>query len=81
MSEEEYRKIVLPEELIKLLERIDHATQMEIPEIYRAALNRYNDLLPDWNICSYSIEKKGDYAEQIDDMIRFLESLKRTVKQ
>ena len=48
----------------------------KITDVLDAVLLRYNELFPDWEITALSIEKCRDKNEQIDRVIRMLESLK-----
>lgn len=63
-------------EFRQLLERIGRATDLEIPEIFRVALERYNVCFPDWEVSTISVEKKENRNEQIDNVIRILERMK-----
>ncbi len=68
---------IMTAEFRQLLERIGRATDLEIPEIFRVALDRYNACFPDWEVSTISIEKKEDRNEQIDNVIRILERMKK----
>ncbi len=59
-----------------LLERIAQADDMEIQDLLKAVTNRYAELYPDWEICTFSLEKAKDRNEQIDREIAFLQGLK-----
>lgn len=67
---------IMTTELRKLLERIGSAADLEIPEIFRVALERHNACFPDWEISTISIERKGDRNEQFDNVIRVLQRMK-----
>ena len=67
---------IMTAELRQLLERIGRATELEIPEIFRAALARYNACFPDWVVSAVSVENKGDRNEQLDNVIRVLQRMK-----
>lgn len=59
-----------------IYEQIAKVSGYEINDVVNAVVNRYGELFPDWEIGTYSIEKKGSRNEQIDRMINFLEKLK-----
>ena len=58
------------------IDKIAEATPEEVEEALQAVLDRYQILYPDWSVCTMSIDKKGSRIEQLDTMIRMLESLK-----
>jgi len=62
------------------IEKIAEADEWEIEEALRAVLKRYDELHPDWVVSTMSVEKKRDQNEQLDAMIRTLESLKTSKK-
>ena len=59
-----------------IYEQIEKASGCEINDVVIAVVKRYGELFPDWEIGTYSIEKKGNRDEQIDRLINFLEKLK-----
>ena len=59
-----------------IFDLIDRLTDREIGEVVDAVLRRYNDLFPDWEIATVSINKKEDREEQLNNIIRLLENLK-----
>ena len=63
---------------VDLIEAISHASDLEINDVLQAVLQRYAELFPDWDVCTFSLQKKGDRNEQIDNIIRVYESLKKT---
>lgn len=67
---------IMTAEFRQLLERVGNATDFEIPEIFRVALERYNACFPDWGVSIISVEKKEDLNEQIDNVIRVLQRMK-----
>ena len=44
----------------QILDKIYAATPNEIEQILKAALARYRDLYPQWDISTLSLEKAGD---------------------
>ncbi len=48
----------------------------DIAELFRMALERYQQLYPEWEITVISWERNADRNRQIDDMIRYLERRK-----
>ena len=48
----------------------------EINNVVNAVVRRFGELFPDWEIGTYSFEKKGNRNEQIDRLISILEKLK-----
>ena len=59
-----------------LLNQIARAEKEDMDSILRAALKRYGELFPDWEITTFSLPKGSDRAEQIDRAIALLESMK-----
>ena len=59
-----------------LLKRISQANHLEIPELVDAVISRYNELYPDWEISTVSIEKSRDRNTQIDRIISVMQALK-----
>ena len=59
-----------------LIQQIASADAEQIEHIISAALERYRDLFPDWEIMLFSLERKGSREEQIDQFIRLLQKLK-----
>ena len=59
-----------------IYEEIAKISVFEINDVLDAVVSRYSELFPDWEIGTYSIEKKGNRNEQIDRMISFMEKLK-----
>lgn len=59
-----------------MLEQIQNATREEISDILLAAMNRYRELYPDWEIFYTSIEKSVDKNAQLDQMIALLERMR-----
>ena len=59
-----------------IFDQIKEIPDYEINDVVNAVVNRYGELFPDWEIGTFSIEKKRDRNEQIDRMIDFLEKLK-----
>ena len=62
----------------QILDKIDAATPNEIEQILKAALARYWDLYPQWDISTLSLEKAGDKNEQLDRVIDLLRNMKES---
>ena len=60
----------------ELLEQIAEAGHEEIEILLHAVLRRYGALYPEWEISVISLERTGDQAEQLDNIIRRLEWMK-----
>lgn len=60
-----------------MIDMIKNATEDEITEIVMAALKRYRELFPDWEISTINIDKTEDKNTQLDQMIALLEHMKR----
>jgi len=62
----------------QILDKIDAATPNEIEQILKAALARYRELYPEWDISTLSLEKAGDKNEQLDRVIDLLRNMKES---
>ena len=62
--------------MVDLCEEIAKANEFEIAELVQAAIKRYNELFPDWEIGTVSIQKSDDKSKQLDQMITMLQQLK-----
>ena len=62
----------------QILDKIDAATPNEIEQILKAALARYRELYPGWDISTLSLEKAGDKNEQLDRVIDLLRNMKES---
>ena len=62
----------------QILDKIDAAPPKEIEQILKAALARYRDLYPQWDISTLSLEKAGDKNEQLDRVIDLLRNMKES---
>ena len=62
----------------QILDKIDAAPPKEIEQILKAALARYRDLYPEWDISTLSLEKAGDKNEQLDRVIDLLRNMKES---
>lgn len=60
----------------KILQYISTATADKIPELLMTVLERYNEVFPDWEISTVSIQKDGTEREQIGRMIKILEEMR-----
>ena len=59
-----------------LLDGIRKAKKEEIGELVKAALDRYRELYPDWEVITVAIEKNRNRNEQLDRIIALLEKMK-----
>lgn len=59
-----------------LYDEIEKVDSYEIRYVLEAVIERYNELFPDWEIGTFSIERCKDKNEQIDQIIAFFEKLK-----
>ena len=64
-----------------LVKQIENASDIEINDIWFAVKKRYSELFPDWEIIMVPIEKPKNINEQLDNLICFLERLKRNYNQ
>lgn len=62
--------------MIDLVEQIGKAIDFEIGELLKAVLKRYAVLFPDWEVCTFSVQKSEDKNQQIDRMIEMLQKFK-----
>ena len=62
----------------QILDKINAATPNEIEQILKAALARYRELYPEWDISTLSLEKAGDKNEQLDRVIDLLRNMKES---
>lgn len=59
-----------------LIKAISQADELAIEELLTAVLARFAVLYPDWEVATFSVNKKEDKNEQLDSMIKILEGLK-----
>ena len=59
-----------------LVDLIACCNAVEIENVLKAVIHRYNVLFPDWEVTVFSIEKRKDRNQQIDQVIDFLERSK-----
>ena len=62
--------------MLDLWKEIAQADEMLLSQLLRAVLQRYEELFPDWEISTISLEKCSDTNEQLDRMITILEQMK-----
>ena len=60
----------------KMLDQIGRADGEEAGELLKALIQRYGVLYPEWERGVISLKKNADRNEQLDGMIRILQSLK-----
>ena len=60
----------------ELLGRIAQVKDNEIGEVLTAVLRRYEELYPEWEVGTVSLQKSEDRNTQIDRMIQMLTRLK-----
>ena len=54
---------------------IRRATKRQIGTVLEAAVRRYNELNPEWEISVISLRQSGDPVQQTENVIRLLRSL------
>ena len=59
-----------------LIDEIPRVPKEEITDLVMAAIERYRELFPDWDIFTFSLDRRLPRNEQIDQNIRLLETLK-----
>ena len=59
-----------------LLTQISLVGADDIPSVVMAAVRRYEELFPDWEIMMAALEKCSDRNQQIDRQIALLQHLK-----
>ena len=59
-----------------ILEKIESLSSAEIVDAMDAAIRRYQQLFPEWEITVFSLHRKEDRNAQIDECIQLLEKLK-----
>ena len=62
--------------MLDLWKEIAQADEMLLSKLLKAVLKRYEELFPDWEISTISVEKCSDINEQLDRMITMLEQMK-----
>ena len=60
----------------KILQEIRNADGENAELFLKALIQRYTELYPDWEVSTFSVMKTEDRNSQIDEMIRFLQSIK-----
>ena len=60
----------------KILTEIREADSHDIHILFYAALTRYREVNPDWEISLISIEKRRNKNQQLDEIIALLENMK-----
>lgn len=59
-----------------ILKKIKQAEAGEIGDIFLAALLRYRELYPGWDIQAISIDKAEDRSQQLDRMAEMIERMR-----
>ena len=62
--------------MIDLVGEIANAKDTEIEKLLRAVLDRYAVLYPDWEVCTFSLQKSQNRNEQIDRIIAMMQNFK-----
>ena len=62
-----------------VFDRIEKADEVEIEQILKTTLKRYGVLFPDWEMSVVSVEKNTDRNAQIDEMIKLLKEMTKTL--
>ena len=63
----------------ELLSQIARAKEEDLEPLLKAVLARYRELYPDWEICTFSLDRTTHRGEQIDRIIAMLESMKTKI--
>ena len=59
-----------------MIDQIKKAKPEELNDILLTVLARYQEVFPDWEVMTVSLEKSVDKNEQLDRMIGLLENMK-----
>ena len=62
--------------MLDLIKEIALVDDMQISDVLDAARKRYNELFPDWEVSTVSIQRSTDRNEQIDRLIAMLQNMK-----
>ena len=60
---------------------IRRANKRQIGTVLEETVRRYNELYPEWEITVISLKRSGDPAEQAEDVIRMLRSLREQISE
>lgn len=60
---------------------IRRANKRQIGTVLEETVRRYNELYPEWEIAVISLRRSGDPAEQAEDVIRMLRSLREQISE
>ena len=55
---------------------IARTEKQDIDLVLKAVLTRYRELYPDWEICTFSVDRSSDRNVQLDRIIDMLETMK-----
>ena len=62
---------------MNLINEINNTDRSNINDVLNAAINRYRQLYPDWEISLISIEKESDRDYEIEKMIELLNNCRK----
>ena len=62
---------------MNLINEINNTDRSNINDVLNAAINRYRQLYPDWEISLISIEKESDRDSEIEKMIELLNNCRK----
>ena len=62
---------------MNLINEINNTDRSNINDVLNAAINRYRQLYPDWEISLISIEKESDRDSEIELMFEFLNNCRK----
>ena len=60
----------------ELRAQIARTEKQDIDLVLKAVLTRYRELFPQWEICTFSLDRASDRNTQLDRIIAMLESMK-----
>lgn len=62
---------------MNLINETNNTDRSNINDVLNAAINRYRQLYPDWEISLISIEKESDRDSEIEKMIELLNNCRK----
>ena len=63
--------------MVDLVGEIAKAEDTEIEKLLKAVRDRYAVLYPDWEVCTFFLQKSQDRNEQIDRIIAIMQNFKK----
>ena len=65
--------------MLDVLDYIEKANEEELEQVLKATGKRYGVLFPNWEMSVISVEKNTDRNAQIDEIIKMLKEMKKTL--